>query len=87
MRSSSGTFFPVWLVSQRKEEPVSQPRGWRSPVRVVRVRFEPSRLAAACLADAYEQVVPLVQRRATHWETMAETTETEPRRSEGGSTR
>jgi hypothetical protein len=30
---------------------------------VVQARFEPSRLAAACTADAYEYVVPLVQRR------------------------
>ena len=66
---------------------MSQPRGWRSPVRVVRVRFEPSRLAAACLADAYEQVVPLGRRRAPHREPVAETARTEPRRSDGGSTR
>ena len=30
---------------------------------VVQARFEPSHLAAACTADAYEYVVPLVQRR------------------------
>ena len=29
---------------------------------VVRSTFEPSHLAAACTADAYEYVVPLVQR-------------------------
>ena len=68
---------------------MSQPRGRRRPDRVVRVRFEPSRLAAACLVDAYEQVVPLVQRRATHRETMAKSTGTEPRRNRGkeGTTR
>ena len=87
MRSSSGTFFPDWLVSLGKEEPVSQPRGRRRPDRVVQVRFEPSRVAAVCLVDAYEQVVPLVQRRATHWETPAKGTGTEPERSKGGITR
>ena len=66
---------------------MSQPRARRSPARVVRVRFEPSRLAAACLADAYEQVVPLGRRRAPHREPVAETAETEPRRGGGGSTR
>lgn len=30
---------------------------------VVQARFEPSRRASACTADAYEYVVPLVQRR------------------------
>ena len=30
---------------------------------VVQARFEPSHLSAACTADAYEYVVPLVQRR------------------------
>lgn len=31
----------------------------------VRVMFEPNRLAAACLADAYAQLVP-VRRRSVH---------------------
>ena len=30
---------------------------------VVQARFEPSQRASACTADAYEYVVPLVQRR------------------------
>jgi hypothetical protein len=37
----------------------------------VRVTFEPSRLSPACVAQAYEQVVPLTQRiasRASHRE-------------------
>lgn len=29
---------------------------------IVQAKFEPSRLAAACTADAYKSVVPLVQR-------------------------
>jgi hypothetical protein len=33
----------------------------RCPV-VVRVRYEPSRVAGACLADAYEQVLPVGRR-------------------------
>jgi hypothetical protein len=37
----------------------------------VRVTFEPSRLSPACMAQVYEQVVPLTQRtvsRASHGE-------------------
>jgi hypothetical protein len=56
----------------------------RGPVRVVRVRFEPSRLAAACLADAYEQVVPLVQRRTSSRGIRTKTTRSDLHRSEGG---
>jgi hypothetical protein len=33
---------------------------------VVRISFEPSRLAVACTADAYEYVVPFVQRPLPH---------------------
>jgi hypothetical protein len=58
----------------------------RESVRVVRVRFEPSRLAAACLADAYEQVVPLVHQRATSRGIRPQTIGSEQRRSKGGTT-
>ncbi len=34
----------------------------RVPMLTVRVVFEPSRLAPACLADAYERVLPLRRR-------------------------
>lgn len=34
----------------------------RAPMLTVRVVFEPSRLAPACLADAYERVLPLRRR-------------------------
>lgn len=37
------------------------PPGLRQAL-VVRRKFEPSHLAAACTADVYEYVVPLVQR-------------------------
>jgi hypothetical protein len=41
---------------------VEQHHRRRRSALVVRVRYEPSRVAAACLADAYEQVVPVVRR-------------------------
>jgi hypothetical protein len=34
----------------------------RRPALIVRVRYEPSRVGAACLADAYEQILPVVRR-------------------------
>lgn len=34
------------------------------PPRTVRVSYEPNRLADACLADAYAEVVPVVRRPA-----------------------
>ena len=58
----------------------------RKDRRVVRVqvRFEMSRLGAACLADAYEQVVPIARRsvpleRRQHGQQQPE----EQRRAEG----
>lgn len=51
---------------------------------VVRVRYEPSRVAAACLADAYEQVVPVVRRGIGRRGRPADTAETEPNHWKGG---
>jgi hypothetical protein len=51
---------------------------------VVRVRYEPSRVAAACLADAYEQVVPVVRRGLGHRGRPADTAWTEPTHWKGG---
>jgi hypothetical protein len=45
---------------------------------VVRVRYEPSRVAAACLADAYEQVVPVVRRGVGRRGRPADSAGTEP---------
>jgi hypothetical protein len=56
----------------------------RRPVRVVRVRFESSRLAASYLADAYEQVVPLTRRQLSSREPPAQTTRTDRRQGQGG---
>ena len=58
----------------------------RESVRVVRVRFEPSRLAAACLADAYEQVVPLVRQRVSSRGIRMRATRNDLLRSKGGTT-
>jgi hypothetical protein len=44
----------------------------------VEVRFEMSRVAAACLADAYEQVVPIARRSR-----LAERRQCVPERLEG----
>ncbi len=49
----------------------------RVPVLTVHLVFEPSRLAAACLADAYERVLPL-RRRISR----SDRTHTPPRRGD-----
>jgi hypothetical protein len=54
---------------------------------MVRVRYEPSRVGAACLADAYEQVVPSRQRRAPGRAAPPARTEMVPLQRGGGTTR
>ena len=54
---------------------------------MVRVRYEPSRVGAACLADAYEQVVPSRQRRAPGRAAPPASTEMVPPQRGGGTTR
>jgi hypothetical protein len=49
-----------------------QRRQRRSPL-IVQVRYEPSRVAATCLADAYEQVLPAVHRRVSDHDRRADT--------------
>jgi hypothetical protein len=51
---------------------------------VVRVRCEPGRVAAACLADAYEQVVPVVRRGIGRPGTPAGDAKTGPASWKGG---
>ena len=53
---------------------------------VMRVRHEPSRVAAACLADAYERVVPVVRRGNGRLEAPAGAAATAPSYRQGGIT-
>ena len=47
---------------ERTEETMTQSRRMERRMIRVQVRFEMSRMAAACLADAYQQVVPIPRR-------------------------
>jgi hypothetical protein len=62
--------------------------GARRTVRplAVRRRFEPSRIAAACLAAAYEQVVPIVRRPIRADRPRDGADHVNPARREGGHT-
>jgi hypothetical protein len=58
-------------MSGSKETVVARRDPPPSTTLAVRVTFEPSRLSPACVAQAYEQLVPLTQRttsRASHRE-------------------
>jgi hypothetical protein len=50
------------LGDERTVEPMNRGVGTKRRERVVLVVIERSRLGAVCLAEAYEQVVPIVQR-------------------------
>jgi len=63
---------------------VEQRQRRRRSALVVRVRYEPSRVAAACLADAYEQVVPVVRRGIGRRAPSADTAGTGPAYWKGG---
>jgi hypothetical protein len=60
-----------------------QRRRQRRSALIVQVRYEPSRVGAACLADAYEQVLPAVQRRLSGHDQRADPEPTPIDRQEG----
>jgi hypothetical protein len=68
--------------NRRKEETVEQRQRRRSAL-IVRVRYEPSRIGAACLADAYEQILPVVRRRLDHQKLRADAESTPTHRRRG----
>lgn len=55
----------------------------RRPALIVQVRYEPSRVAAACLADAYEQILPVVCRLLEQHDHQAAADTTSTTRQEG----
>jgi hypothetical protein len=67
---------------ERTEETMCRSRRTEPRMIRIQVRFEMSRMAAACLADAYEQVVP-VPRRSTGRDQGQRRSEGQ-RRAEGG---
>lgn len=52
----------IWQRRGIKEEVVASRERKKSKNLEVRVMFEPSRIAAACVAQAYERVVPITRR-------------------------
>ncbi len=59
----------------------------RMPMLTVRVVFEPSRLAPACLADAYERVLPLRRRTIRRDRTPSHPPHADGARQTGGTAR
>jgi hypothetical protein len=60
-----------------------QRRRRRRSALIVQVRYEPSRVGAACLADAYEQVLPAAHRRLSGHDRWADPGPTPTDRQEG----
>jgi hypothetical protein len=69
--------------NQRREEMREQRQRQRRSTLIVQVRYEPSRVGAACLADAYEQVLPVVRRGLVRHDLRAAADTTPTERQEG----
>jgi hypothetical protein len=57
----------------------------KAPLLEVRVMFEPSRIAPACLVQAYERVVPLTRRAVASLRKDRQVSRDKIKRSAGGS--